>query len=163
ACALVAARARMMGALPPGGAMVAVEATEAQVSASLQGYEERLSVAAVNSPTSTVVSGDEDAIGPWMESLTQYRTNRLQVSHAFHSPRMDPMLEEFGAVVEGLSFGQPRIAVISNQTGKPASASELASASYWVRQVREPVRFLDGVRYLQSVGVSKYLELGPSG
>jgi acyl transferase domain-containing protein/NAD(P)-dependent dehydrogenase (short-subunit alcohol dehydrogenase family)/acyl carrier protein len=163
ACALVAERARLMGALPGGGAMVAIAATEEQVAASLAEYDGRLSLAALNSPTSTVVSGDEDAVQSWMELWPQHKMTRLSVSHAFHSALMDPMLDEFGVVVKGLSFGKPRIPVISNRTGKPAPASELANAQYWVRQVREPVRFLDGVRFLQSAGVSKYLELGPAG
>ena len=163
ACTLVAARGRLMGALPSGGAMVAIAATEEQVVASLDGYEGRLSVAAINSPTSTVVSGDEDALQSWMELWDQHKATRLAVSHAFHSHRMEPMLEEFGALVEGLSVGEPQIPIISNGTGKPSLAGELASAQYWVRQVRQAVRFLDGVRFLESAGVSKYLELGPAG
>ena len=163
ACALVAARARLMGGLPAGGAMVAVAAGEQQVVASLQGYQGRLSVAALNSPVSTVVSGDEDAMAGWVGLWAPHEVTRLAVSHAFHSARMEPMLEQFGAVVEGLSFGPPRIPVICSRTGEPAAASELASARYWVAQLREPVRFIDGVRFLQSAGVKKFLELGPAG
>lgn len=162
ACTLVAARGRLMGALPRGGAMVAIAATEDRVLASLDGYEGRLSVAALNSPTSTVVSGDEDALQSWIELWDRHKAKRLSVSHAFHSPRMEPMLEEFGALVESLSMSEPQLPVISNRTGKPATQGELASARYWVQQVREPVRFLDGVRFLESAGVSKYLELGPA-
>ena len=163
ACALVAARARLMGELPAGGAMVAVAAGEGPVVASLQGFEGRLSVAALNSPASTVVSGDEDAMAEWVGLWAPHEVTRLAVSHAFHSARMEPMLEQFGAVVQGLSFGQPQIPVICNRTGEPATATEFGSARYWLAQVREPVRFIDGVRFLQSAGVRKYVELGPAG
>ncbi len=163
ACTLVAARARLMGALPAGGAMVAIAATEEQVSASLTGYADRLSAAAINSPNSTVVSGDEDAVRSWMQQWPEHSVTRLHVSHAFHSARMEPMLEEFGSVAQALTFGEPQIPIISNRDGTPASAAELATAKYWVQQVRDPVRFSDGVRFLSSAGVSKYLELGPTG
>jgi len=163
ACTLVAARGRLMGALPRGGAMVAIGAGEDQVRASLDGYRGRLSVAALNSPTSTVVSGDEDALQSWLASCDRHKATRLSVSHAFHSHRMEPMLEEFGEVVRSLPMGDPRIPIVSNRTGKPLAADESTSAHYWVQQVREPVRFLDGVRYLGSAGVSTFLELGPTG
>lgn len=162
ACTLVAARGRLMGSLPPGGAMVAIAASGDQVRASLDGYEGRLSVAALNSPTSTVVSGDEDALQSWIELWDQHKTTRLSVSHAFHSHRMEPMLEEFGALVDSLPKGNPQLTVISNRTGKPVSANELTSTQYWMTQVRDPVRFLDGVRFLGSAGVTKYLELAPA-
>ena len=152
ACALVAARGRLMGALPAGGAMVAVAATEQEVGASLQGYESRLSVAAVNSPTSIVVSGDEDAAQEWMGLWEGRKITRLDVSHAFHSARMEPMLDEFGAVVDELSFSEPQLSVVSNLTGRPATRGELSCGEYWVRHVRESVRFMDGVRAVAGGG-----------
>ena len=161
ACALVAARARLMGGLPAGGAMVAVAAGEEQVVASLQGYQGRLSVAALNSPVSTVVSGDEDAMAEWVGLWAPHEVTRLAVSHAFHSARMEPMLEQFGAVVEGLSFGPPRIPVICNRTGEPAAAGELASARYWMAQLREPVRFIDGVAVFAVCGGEEVFRAGP--
>ncbi|MCV7200344.1 acyltransferase domain-containing protein [Mycobacterium angelicum] len=108
ACAVVAARGRLMGALPAGGAMVAVAASEQEVVSSLAGYDGRLCVAGVNAPGSVVVSGDGEAIEGWVGVWAQRgrKTTRLRVSHAFHSARMEPMLEEFGAVFEGVSFGQ---------------------------------------------------------
>ncbi|MFK4221450.1 type I polyketide synthase, partial [Streptomyces sp. NPDC020880] len=160
ACALVVARGRLMGALPAGGGMAAVQATEEEVIASLTGFEGRLEIAALNGPRSVVVSGDLDALDEWLPQWQDRKTTRLRVSHAFHSPRMGPMLAEFRSVAEGLSFSEPRIPVVSNASGKPVSI-ELTDPSYWVDHVRSAVRFTDGVRALREEGVTRFLELGP--
>ncbi len=168
ACRVVVARGRLMGALPGGGAMVAIAAREDEVVeslAALDGWEGRVALAAVNAPGSVVVSGDEDAVlelqGVWEQRGV--RTKRLRVSHAFHSPRMEAMLQEFGGVVEGVSFAEPRIPLVSNLSGVLAGAEELCSPGYWVRHVRETVRFADGIGWLRGKGVSSFLELGPDG
>ncbi|WP_413104902.1 type I polyketide synthase [Streptomyces sp. Inha503] len=165
ACVLVAARGRLMQALPEGGAMVAVEASEEEVAPSLAGREAEVSVAAVNSHTSVVIAGDEAAVVEIAERWAEQgrKTRRLRVSHAFHSPRMDAMLGGFRKVVEGLSFAPPSIALMSNVTGKSAGADEVCSPEYWVRHVREAVRFADGARALEAQGVTTFLEVGPDG
>jgi acyl transferase domain-containing protein len=165
ACELVAARGRLMGALPAGGAMVSVQASKEDVLRSLVGREEQVVLAAVNGPTSVVLSGDEDAVlelaGMW--EAQGAKAKRLRVSHAFHSPRMNGMLEEFAQIAESISFKAPRIPIVSNLTGEVVSDEQICDPGYWVRHVRETVRFLDCVRSLNAQGASHFLELGPGG
>ncbi|MGQ0836943.1 SDR family NAD(P)-dependent oxidoreductase, partial [Actinokineospora sp.] len=162
ACVLVAARARLMQALPTGGAMVAVRAAEAEVVPLLT---PEVSIAAVNGPNSVVVAGEEAAVSAVADVFAAQgrKTSRLSVSHAFHSPLMEPMLDGFRRAIEGLSFGEPSIPVVSNLTGRVATAAELGSPEYWVRHVREAVRFADGIAALRAAGVDALLELGPDG
>ncbi|WP_190181871.1 type I polyketide synthase, partial [Streptomyces naganishii] len=162
ACTLVAARGRLMQELPGGGAMVAVQAAEEEVVPYLT---DAVSIAAVNGPASVVVAGDEDAvlgIAAVFEGQGR-KTRRLTVSHAFHSPHMDGMLEAFREVAEELSYEAPRIPVVSNLTGGVVSVEEVGTADFWVRHVRQAVRFLDGVRVLEAEGVTTFVELGPDG
>ncbi|MEU6719661.1 SDR family NAD(P)-dependent oxidoreductase, partial [Nonomuraea sp. NPDC046802] len=153
ACALVTARARLMQALPGGGAMAAVELPEEAVAGALP---DGVAIAAVNGPADVVISGPEGAVSALQDRwrAAGVRVKRLKVSHAFHSPLMEPMLQEFGQVVAGLSFHEPAVA------GLPA---EVADLDYWVAHVREPVRFADMVQELSSRGVTRWLELGPDG
>ncbi|WP_458084413.1 type I polyketide synthase [Streptomyces malaysiensis] len=162
AAVLVAARGRLMEALPEGGAMVAAGAGEEVVRPLLVSG---VDIAAVNGPAAVVLSGDEGPVLRMAGELSDRgcRTRRLAVSHAFHSGRMEPMLEEFRRVVEGLSFSAPEIPLVSNVTGGLADAEVVCSPGYWVEHVRSAVRFADGVRALAEYGVSTYLELGPDG
>ncbi|MFZ1153753.1 MAG: type I polyketide synthase, partial [Solirubrobacteraceae bacterium] len=164
ACRLVAARGRLMGELDVGGAMIAVEASEQEALESLAGLEDRVALAAVNGLSSVVLSGEEDAVMACAELWTEQarKVKRLRVSHAFHSPRMDGMLEAFAQVAHGVSYDLPRIPIVSNVTGESAS-EELCSPEYWVKHVRHTVRFADGIGWLAGRGVSSFLEIGPSG
>ncbi|WP_447009154.1 SDR family NAD(P)-dependent oxidoreductase [Saccharothrix hoggarensis] len=155
AAKLVAARATLMQALPPGGAMVAVQAAEDVVRSLL---ESGVDIAAVNGPTSVVLSGDEGAVLRVVEALGA-RSKRLTVSHAFHSAHMDPMLTGFREMVEGLTYHEPAVPVVSTVTGEPAE--KMTTPEYWVAQVRSTVRFADAVHALVGLGVTTLVELGP--
>jgi len=162
ACRLVSARARLMQALPPGGAMVAVRATETEVAPLLTG---RVSLAAVNGPGSVVLSGDEQDVRAVAGTLADEgrKVTALRVSHAFHSPLMRPMLAEFRAVVETLSFAPPRLPIISTVTGTPIDDERWCSPEYWVEQVERTVRFADALGWAGAQGISAVLEIGPGG
>ncbi|HRI55324.1 MAG TPA: acyltransferase domain-containing protein, partial [Pseudomonadota bacterium] len=165
ACALVAARGRLMQDLPPGGVMVSLEASEAELLPLLLDRAGELDLAALNGPWSTVISGEEDAVFAVARAMEARgrKATRLGVSHAFHSPRMEPMLAELRRLACRLRFRPPQIQIVSSVTGRRASAEELCSPDYWVKQARQPVRFLDAMRVLGSEGITTYLELGPQG
>ncbi|SCL26406.1 Acyl transferase domain-containing protein [Micromonospora pallida] len=165
AAELVAARGRLMQALPDGGAMLAVAAPEADVLASLGDRADRVCVAAVNGPTAVVLSGAADAVeelaAEW--AARGVRTRRLAVSHAFHSPLMDPVLDDLAAVAARLSHHAPAIPLVSTVTGAPVDAAELGAAGYWVRHARGAVRFADAVNALRRQGCTGFVEVGPDG
>jgi acyl transferase domain-containing protein/cytochrome P450/NADPH:quinone reductase-like Zn-dependent oxidoreductase/surfactin synthase thioesterase subunit len=156
ACTLVTARGRLMQKAQPG-AMVALQITPDEAEQS-----DRVGIAAVNGPEAVVLSGDEDEVlriaAEWQAKGR--KTKRLPVSHAFHSHHMDPVLAEFRAVADTITYAAPNIPVISDLTGEPVASFD---ADYWVRHLREPVRFLDGVRYLAEHGVTGYVDVGPDG
>jgi acyl transferase domain-containing protein len=164
---LVAARGRLMAALPTGGAMIAVRAPLAEVEGRLAEAagqvavsDGQVAVSAVNGPNSVVLSGDEAAVTALAAALGR-PTTRLRVSHAFHSPLLDPMLAEFRTVAESVVYHRPSIPVVSTVTGRP-EPDAVATADYWVRQARDTVRFGDAVSWLADAGVTAFVEAGPA-
>ncbi|MEU4345304.1 SDR family NAD(P)-dependent oxidoreductase [Nocardia sp. NPDC023852] len=165
ACTLVAARGRLMQEMPPGGAMLAVAAGEREAAEALAVHHLDLAIAAVNGPQSVVLSGDATAIADqttYWESSGR-RTRLLRVGHAFHSPRMDGMLERFRQVAESVTFAAPQLPIISGVTGAPLTAAQACSPEYWVRQARDTVRCYDALLRMDADGVTGYLEIGPDG
>ncbi|WP_430790176.1 SDR family NAD(P)-dependent oxidoreductase [Actinoplanes sp. G11-F43] len=157
AALLVGVRGVLMDELPPGGAMIAVQAGEEEVAGLLT---DRVHLAAVNGPSAVVLSGDTGAVTAVAAHFAERgrKTRRMSVSHAFHSALMDPMLDAFRRVAETLTHEPPRIPVVSNLTGEPVTTFD---AGHWVRHAREAVRFADGMRWMDAYGVTTYLELGP--
>ncbi|MBL1102131.1 alpha/beta fold hydrolase [Streptomyces sp. 205] len=163
---LVAARARLMQALPMGGAMAAIEAPESEALAMLNGLSDgdRAVIAVVNGPSAVVVSGDEHAVERVMAIAVEdgRRVRRLRVSHAFHSPLMEPMLDEFAKVAAGVTYRSPRTRAVSTVTGDRVGERDWANPEYWVRQIREPVRFHDALQTATDrQGATRLLEVGP--
>ncbi|MFE2598982.1 SDR family NAD(P)-dependent oxidoreductase [Streptomyces sp. NPDC059396] len=162
---LVTARARLMQTMPPGGAMVAIQAPEEAVRPLLEGRETEIGIAAVNGPASVVISGDPEAATEIEARLKEqgHRTRRLTVSHAFHSPHMDGMLDDFRTTAKQLTYNEPTIPVISTLTGHLATGDDLRTPDYWTNQVRHAVRYHNALHTLESQGVTTLLELGPDG
>jgi acyl transferase domain-containing protein len=156
ACAVVSARARLMEAAPTG-VMVALEVSEDEVAPFLS---EAVSLAAVNAPGSAVLSGAEADVLAVVEHFADRRSTRLKVSHAFHSALMEPMLAEFGEILSTVDWNPPVIPIVSTLTGAPA---DMSTPDYWLRQVRETVRFAEAVRWVSGRGVGTLIEVGPGG
>ena len=159
---LIAARSRLMEALPSGGGMLALFQDAASVAPLLEGLDPRLVIAADNGPANVVVAGPDEALTALEERLRQLDRpfRRLRVSHAFHSPLMEPMLEEFRRVAETITYREPQIPIVSNVSHAPIGAA-MACADYWVRHVSAPVAFGRGLASLAEQGVGCYLEIGP--
>ncbi|MEZ4436939.1 MAG: polyketide synthase dehydratase domain-containing protein, partial [bacterium] len=162
AAKLVAARGRLMAALPAGGVMVAVEASAAEVEPLLGAG---VCLAAVNGPRAVVLSGDAEAVEAAAAKLTAAgrRVRALVVSHAFHSHHLDPMLDDLRAAAAGLTVGEPQIPIVGNETGAVLTRAALADPDHWVRQARRAVRFGDGITTLARDGITTFVELGPRG
>ncbi|HEV3295458.1 MAG TPA: beta-ketoacyl synthase N-terminal-like domain-containing protein, partial [Streptosporangiaceae bacterium] len=160
---LVAARGQLMQALGPGGAMTAVQASEEEAAALIAGREDQVAIAVVNGPASVVLSGQAQVVAEMAAVLSGQgrRIRPLRVSHGFHSPLMDPMLDQFAEVAAGISYRPPRIEVVSGVTGQLAEAGQMCSAQYWVRNVRQAVRFGDAVLALRAAGAAIITEVGP--
>ena len=158
---LIAARGRLMGGLPSGGAMAALFTSEQRAKTAVEPYSRELSIAAVNGPDSVVISGTEKAVTAVVAQLTAegVEARPLTVSHAFHSPLMDPILEPFRQVAARITFNPPRIPLVSNVSGR--LLPEAPDAAYWVQHLRQPVRFSDGIQAVAAFGAAAFLEIGP--
>ncbi|MBD1836177.1 type I polyketide synthase [Cyanobacteria bacterium FACHB-472] len=161
---LIAERARLMQALPPGGEMAAVFATEARVAEAIPPYADTVAIAAFNSPQNVVISGAGHAVQAILQQLETdgIQSRPLTVSHAFHSPLMEPMLTAFERQAKEVVYAEPRIDLISNVTGQVVRKAEVGQASYWCRHLREAVRFAKGMQTLHAQGYELFVEIGPS-
>jgi acyl transferase domain-containing protein/NADPH:quinone reductase-like Zn-dependent oxidoreductase/NAD(P)-dependent dehydrogenase (short-subunit alcohol dehydrogenase family)/SAM-dependent methyltransferase/acyl carrier protein len=162
--ALIAERARLMQAQPPGGRMAAVLAPVEMVQEALKPLSGRVAIAALNGPRQTVVSGAGEDMKALLAqfSAAGVKFRELAVSHAFHSPLMDPVLEPFERAATKASFGPPRLRLVSNLTGQVASAAQIAQPTYWRRHIREPVQFAASMQTLADAGCTAFLEIGPN-
>jgi acyl transferase domain-containing protein len=160
---LIAERARLMQALPQKGKMVAVFAEESQVAAAIQPYARDVAIAAVNGPKTIVISGRGEVVDVVTASLhaAGVKTKPLKVSHAFHSPLMDPILGDFHRIATEVTYSVPRIDVMSNITGQ-SGAKKLTTAAYWTRHLRQPVCFAAGMATLRQHGYEVFIEIGPT-
>jgi acyl transferase domain-containing protein/SAM-dependent methyltransferase/acyl carrier protein len=160
---LIGGRARLMQSALGQGAMVAAMAAEDRVRASLAGLEKRVSIAALNAPENTVISGYEEDLRVAEARLREagVKTQRLDVSHAFHSPQMEAIEAQFEQLAGSLRFESPRIRLISSVTGLAIGAEEMADPVYWRRQIRRPVLFRKAMETLEGLGLELFLEIGP--
>jgi acyl transferase domain-containing protein len=161
---LITARGSLMEGLPSGGAMVAFFTSAPVVESALVGYESSVSVAAINSPTETVVSGEKNAVRVIMDHFEKQhgiQHRELAVSHAFHSPLMEPILADFVAIAKTLHYQEPTIPYISNITGQFVEENTVSHADYWVEHIRRGVQFAQGVQSLYDHSYRIFIEVGP--
>jgi myxalamid-type polyketide synthase MxaC len=161
---LVAVRSRLMQSLPRNGAMAAIFADEDRVRETITAYTDSVSIAATNSPLNTVISGKGDDVQAVLELLRRKGVDSkpLTVSHAFHSPLVEPILDEFEQCARSVEYRAPAIDLILNLTGCPLGEALPLDANYWRRHAREPVRFAESIRSLHARGIRAFLEIGPS-
>ncbi|MDM8548419.1 SDR family NAD(P)-dependent oxidoreductase [Desulfobacterales bacterium HSG2] len=159
---LVAARARLMDAMPGNGLMASVSADEETVRQAVGDVADRVSVAAVNAPRSVVISGEETSVRNILSQLESedIKARLLQVSHAFHSPMTEVILDDFRKIAEEVSYTEPELPVVCNVTGRQAEGDDLTAAEYWTRHIRECVRFRDSMDTLAQAGHRVFLEIG---
>ncbi|WP_446750040.1 thioester reductase domain-containing protein [Streptomyces sp. ScaeMP-e48] len=163
ATTLVTARAHLMQSMPPGGTMIAIQAPEHTIRPHLTGHETHIDIAAINTPNSTVISGTTHTAQTIATTLrnTGHKTHTLNTSHAFHSPHMDGMLNQFTTTTKNITHHPATTPLISTLTGKPTTHQELQNPHYWADQVRHTVRFADAINTLETQGVTTYVEIGP--
>lgn len=158
---LIAHRGRLMQELPPNGQMAAVFTDEATIAAAIEPYRDKVAIAAINSPQNTVISGEYDAVEVLLQQLEKRGLDfrRLNVSHPFHSPLMEPILTEFETVASEVKYCTPQLELIANVTGSLAEPE--ITAAYWCRHIQAPVRFASGIETLRDRGYEIFIEIGP--
>ena len=159
---LITERGRLMQSLPAGGEMIAVMASEDAIAPMLRSYGDAVSLATINGPLNVVISGARSAIQAVQAELTraEIRTTPLTVSHAFHSPLMDPILDDFAACVRDVQFATPQMGLVSNLTGEFVT-DQVKDVTYWTDHIRQPVRFMAGMECLYQHGYDTFVEIGP--
>ncbi|WP_062053012.1 hybrid non-ribosomal peptide synthetase/type I polyketide synthase [Aquimarina longa] len=159
---LVASRGRLMQGLSQAGVMISVQSSKEYISELLKDYKEKITIAAINTPDQIVLSGEKEAIEKITSifSSQEIKWKRLNVSHAFHSPLMKPMLSDFKAIADTIQFQSPKYPLISNLTGMVAG-KEISTSQYWVDHISAPVDFLSGIQSLEKLECDVYLEVGP--
>jgi microcystin synthetase protein McyG len=160
---LIAERGRLMATLPVEGTMAAVFADESRVGQAIAADGNKVNIACVNGPANTVVSGERATVHAVLNRLWKdgIKSRQLAVSHAFHSPLMDPILDSFQSLAAKAKYSEPLIAIVSNVTGKMASPGLMTSPGYWRRHIRNPVRFAESIGTLREAGHTVFLEIGP--
>ncbi|MBK8783717.1 MAG: acyltransferase domain-containing protein [Anaerolineales bacterium] len=161
---LIAERARLMGSLPNNGSMAAVFANASRVADALKPYQAQVSIAAVNGPDNTVISGEKFAVQNVLDALTKLgiSSKPLTVSHAFHSPLMDSILDDFESAARRIQFNAPRLSLSSNLLGGILEPDSAPDASYWRQHIRAEVKFAEGMQSLANLGIDTFIEIGPS-
>jgi malonyl CoA-acyl carrier protein transacylase len=161
---LIAQRAKLMQSLSTNGEMAAVFASVAQVTAAIEPYSQQVSIAAINGSKNIVISGLQDAVQNVIKQLENegIKSRSLQVSHAFHSPLMEPILEKFEQIAQEVKYSTPQLPLISNLTGKLVTEEEITSVSYWRHHLRETVRFSESIQTLHEQGYQLFVEIGPN-
>ncbi|HRI87649.1 MAG TPA: SDR family NAD(P)-dependent oxidoreductase, partial [Candidatus Hydrogenedentes bacterium] len=160
---LIAERARLMGSMPAGGAMAAILTDRNTVAPALEGMGNDVTIAAMNGPANTVISGKTEVVDALVAQFKErgIKSVKLVVSHAFHSPLMDPMLDQFESFAKGFTYNAPRIPLVSNLIGRVPEAGFVFDAAYWRKHLREAVQFLDGVNAIVAQGYTTFIEAGP--
>ncbi len=161
---MVAARGRLMQSLPTDGEMVTVFAGEAAVAPAVAPYAAEVSIAAINSPETVVISGSRAAVQKVVAALKEngIKSRALPISHAAHSPLVDPLLGVLNKVAMDVAYSPPQAAYVSGMSGQLAAAGEVARPDYWRRHLREPVRFAQAMQTLHDQGYRVFVEIGPN-
>ncbi|MCP4699363.1 MAG: SDR family NAD(P)-dependent oxidoreductase, partial [Gammaproteobacteria bacterium] len=157
---LIAERGRLMQTLPQNGIMAAVQADETKLNQVIELYRDRVSLAGLNAPQSVMLSGERETVNQIVAQLQAegIKCKSLDVSHALHSPLMEPMLAEFGELVRSVNYTEPQLKLVSNLSGEQFTD---ISADYWVEHIQRPVRFAQGIATLADMGIDTFIEIGP--